>query len=122
MERITRLVGWYPAVPAGAADLAGIGETAERVGDDLIAHAELLAQGGGGERLSGAGDEGEDAAGGGVLLLLALGDSEASGRRVAVVDHELEPQRSRRCDGAVLDLELEHATRHPIRWVPSEGP
>ena len=62
-----------PAVAASAADLAGVGEGTERVGDKLIADAKLFAKGSGGERPGGAGDQSEDAAGGGVVLLISLG-------------------------------------------------
>jgi hypothetical protein len=50
--------GGDPAIAAGPADSAGLGKDAERVGHDLVADAELLAKGGGGERLGGADDEG----------------------------------------------------------------
>src|SRR6266545_2572122 len=108
-ERSGRVQGNDPAVAAGAADAPGIGEAAESIGDELVADAELLAQGGRGERLGGAGEEVEDAADGRILLLLALEGVEARRGHVTVVDDELEPQRGRSGRGAVLDLELEGA-------------
>jgi hypothetical protein len=98
------------AVAAGTLDSALAEQSLKGLGDGLIAHAELFAQGAAGQGRRCRTQSGEQLASERVVSVTAVGHDNASGGVVAVVDRHTQSKGGGASARAVLDAKLQAVT------------